>query len=770
MSFSGRAITRMLDGLVAAPRRVLLAALVLGAMSVSGLLTWPGPQYSLTVDSSLRALLPRDGHETAIFDKTAERYTSDDLLFVAWVDDELFTPERLAALKQFTRDVETIPGVEDVEGLATALRSTTYDDYTDVHAYLAVPPDTLAGALDIRDAAISNPLYAGYLVSRDGRGTLLAVRFATDLSAAVQLEIVEKIATASRAAAGDIEQFLSGPLYVRLAMSRLLLSDLLHVMPLAIAATLFVAALGFRHSHGVLVPLAANGLALGTMLAVFVRNGHALSYVTVILPPTVYVIGFAYAIHLVSDFDRQRAKGHNASIAARNSLRKMAAPVSFAALTTIIGFASLTSSDIDSIRLFGAYAAFGTALAWLATLGFVPAALALWPVKYRERVSHHGESRIATVLTGFAVKRNHWVLAAGFLLALWSVAGMFRIEVGTDYLANFSPKSVERQHFEQLNTLFAGAVPLQVVLSAEPVDTFKSRDALQAVADLQTWLLAQPEVGGVYSLIDYIAEIEQTLMPEDVDDDPVPATTALASHMILLGSGEDIRRFADSSFRSTLLQVRARSIASPDLNALSDRIVARLEKLPSGLEGHVTGSSYLIARTLDDVTRGQVLSMAASILPIFLILSWMLRSLRLGALALIPNVLPILAFFGILGWSGITLNLTTSLIAALVFGVAVDDTIHLLMRLRANADEIANRSSALRSTLEEIIRPVSLTTAGVALGFLALIDGELSSQSDFGTLAAITVGVAWLLDIGFTPALGLQMLKIDPRNRRDNIN
>ncbi|MFT4564353.1 MAG: putative RND superfamily exporter protein, partial [Gammaproteobacteria bacterium] len=724
MNFSERVITRVLEGLITAPSRVLLVALFLGAISISGLLSWPGPQFSLTVDPSLRALLPRDGKETAIFDETTARYTSDDLLFVAWVGDDLFTPTRLAALKKFTREVEEIPGVEDVEGLATALRSVTHDDYTDVHAYLADPPDTLAGALDIRDAATSNPLYAGYLISRDGRGTLLAVRFSPDLSAAVQLEIVEKIAAASRIAAGDTEQFLSGPLFVRLAMSRLLLSDLLHVMPLAVAATLFVAALGFRHFHGILVPLAANGLALTMMLAAFVRNGHALSYVTVILPPTVYVIGFAYAIHLISDFDRQRASGHSAGDAARNSLRKMAAPVSFAALTTIIGFASLTSSDIDSIRLFGGYAAFGTALAWLVTLTFVPAALAVWPLKYRKRASRSGGSRIAATLTEFAVRRKRWVLTAGFLLAVWSVVGMLRIEVGTDYLANFSPESTQRQHFERLNTLFAGAVPLQVVLSAEAVDTFKSRDALRAVAELQAWLLLQPEVGGVYSLLDYVAEIEQTLMPEDVDDDPVPASTALASHMILLGAGEDIRRFADSSFRTTLLQVRARSIASPDLNALSDRIVARLEKLPTGLEGHVTGSSYLIARTLDDVTHGQMLSMAASILPIFLILSWMLRSLRLGALALIPNILPILAFFGVLGWSGITLNLTTSLIAALVFGVAVDDTIHLLTRLRANADAIADRSAALRATLREIIRPVSLTTAGVALGFLALIDGE----------------------------------------------
>ena len=226
----------------------------------------------------------------------------------------------------------------------------------------------------------------------------------------------------------------------------------------------------------------------------------------------------------------------------------------------------------------------------------------------------------------------------------------------------------------------------------------------------------------------------------------------------MAGAGADVSRFTDSSFRSTLLPVRGRAVASADLNALSDRIQQHLQRLPPGLHGYVTGSSYLIARTLDDVTRGQLLSLVWSLVPIFAVLVWMLRSIRVAALALIPNVLPTLIFFGVLGWSGVPLNLTTRLIAAIVDGIAVDDTIHLLLRLRNAARTTTNGHAALGVALREVMRPVTFTTAGLALGFATLSGSELVSQSDLGRLAAMTIGIAWVLEFAFTPALGLHIL------------
>ena len=737
---------------VHAPRRVMVCAILLTTLALLRLVDWSNMTLALNVDPSIRALLPHGGDEIEIFESVRSRYASDDLLLVAWIADDLFTPATMAGIKRLTRRIEAMPGVEDVESLATALRVRVFDEYSEVQGYLAELPQTVAEAQAIRDAIAQNPLYAGYLVSSDGHGAMLSVRFNSELSAKSLIDIVANIDAASREEAGDVEAFSSGPLFVRLEISRLLLRDLYLVMPLAIVITLIVVAVGFRHTHGVVLPLLANSLALIVTLAIFVVAGHSLNYVTVILPPTIYVVGFAYSVHVISDFDRHFQAGLERKAATKAALADVALPVSLTALTTAIGFASLLLSSIDSIRLFGFYASLGTLLAWLAALSVVPAGLVLFPAKLGNQRASRLQA-LAPKLADLTERYGRGMLLAGITLAMISVIGALRIDVSTDYLKNFREDSAIRVNFERLNTVFSGAVPLQIVLEGDTVDVFKTPAALREVAELKTWLLAQSEVGGVYTLLDYIGVLERALAPDLVDDDPVPYSTGLASHLILLGGGEDVRRFAEPGFTSTLLQVRAREVASSDLNILTARIEQRLAKLPPGLRGHVTGSAQVIASTLDEVTRGQVFSLLAALIPIFFVLVAMFRSLKLAALALVPNALPILAFFGILGFSGITLNLTTSLVASVVLGIAVDDSIHFFVRLRALARGQRDENSAIRATITSVIRPVTFTSVGLALGFLTLMLGELRSQAEFGILAAITLLIAWLLDLSFTPAL-----------------
>ncbi len=736
------------------PQLVLGFAILLALWAAAQLVDWHDGRLRLEVDPSVRALLPRGGEEIERYESIRERYASDDLLLVAWTGADLFTPERLAALKRLTRSIEKIPGVDEVESLATALRVQVYDDYSDVSGYLSESPENIVEAEAIRDAVLADPLYAGYLVARDGTGVMLAVHFDPRLSARALIELVAEIAAMSKAEARGIEQYLSGPLYVRLEISRLLLRDLFRVMPLAVIATLIVVAAGFRHWHGVVLPLVSNAIALVLTLLAFQTAGHSLNYVTVILPPTIYVVGFAYAIHVVSDFDRNLRRLGDQTQAIKAALSECAIPVTLTALTTAIGFASLTISSIDSIRIFGLYASLGTVLAWLGALLVVPAGLQVCRDGHfklerdpRDLASWSGP------LANLATNRGGLLLTAGAVAVVAAVVGAGQIEVSTDYLDNFAPDNAVRVDFERMSSVFSGAVPLQVVIEGPSQDVFKTPTALREIERLKSWLQHQSEVGGVYTLLDYVGVLERALAPDLVDDDPVPASAGVISHLILLGGGEEVSRFAEPGFNSSLLQVRANVVASAELNALSDRIEGRLERLPEGYRGYVTGSSHVIARTLDSVTRGQVLSLLAALIPIYVVLMLMFRSIRLGTLALIPNVLPILAFFGILGFSGVTLNLTTSLVASVVLGIAVDDSIHFFARLKANARTTPSRHAAIRMTLAQILRPVTFTTIALGCGFITLISGELKSQIEFGLLAAVTLIIAWVLDITFTPAL-----------------
>jgi CRP-like cAMP-binding protein len=199
------------------------------------------------------------------------------------------------------------------------------------------------------------------------------------------------------------------------------------------------------------------------------------------------------------------------------------------------------------------------------------------------------------------------------------------------------------------------------------------------------------------------------------------------------------------------------TIDSGATSALIDRIEARMRHLPEPLRGRVTGSTALIAKTSDEVAFGQAASLGLAFLVIWGFLSVLFTSLRIGLVAMIPNALPVLVYFGALGWSGVTLNTTTGIVASMVLGIAVDDTIHVLSRYNVAARNKANQLEGVKEALVHVGRPVTLTSIALCLGFLVIGLSTLRAQAEFGRLAAFTLAAAWLLDMTLTPAIASRL-------------
>jgi hypothetical protein len=156
---------------------------------------------------------------------------------------------------------------------------------------------------------------------------------------------------------------------------------------------------------------------------------------------------------------------------------------------------------------------------------------------------------------------------------------------------------------------------------------------------------------------------------------------------------------------------------------------------------------------MDDIAIGQALSLGTAFGVIYLILALIFTSFRVGLIALIPNAMPVLIYFGVLGWTGVTLNTSTGLVACLVLGIAVDDTIHLMARFNAAAKKHANVNRGVIEALRSVGRPVTYTTLALCLGFLCIMLSDSNSQRDFAWLSALTLAVAWGVDVTFTPAI-----------------
>lgn len=748
---------RLLLRLARHPWLVVLATALALLVAVGLLRLQPHTLAALALDPALASFVPDRGDALARFEFARKRFGDDDVLLVVWQSPRLFTAERLGRLHALSAALETLPGVLRVDSLATALAVRSSDGMLEIDTLLPAPPDGEDAALAVRDAALANPLLRGTLVSADGTTSLLAVAFDRRLTAPALFALSDEIARLSREHAGDIAQWLTGPTHVRIEISRLLRADLMRILPLAVGVTVLVAALAMRTLRGLIMPVLVTGGAVVGTLSLFVALGYAFNFVTVLIVPVIFIVGFAYSVHMVAAIDEAVAGGLLPGAAVARALREVAGTITLNAALETVGFLSFAVSSIPAIREFGLFAACGIALAWLGALVLVPAGFSLHGYRAPPRRGDGVLPRWALRLARFDLRYRRQLLFAGAAAMLLAAMLATRIEVGTDYLSVPPPRAGIAEDFAKASAAFGGLVPIKVVVDTDVPGAFKDPKQLAHIVELQRWLSSQPEIGQVSSLVDYLGVLYRAFVPDAPSGLVLPPSRELADQLLLLGAGNDVERYADRRFDSTVLRVMARPAATAELAPLIARIEERLHALPGHLHGHVTGSAVLLVEAIDDITRGQILSLATTALVIYAVLAWLFASFRVGALALVPNLMPIAAFFGVLGATGIPLDVTTSLVAPIMLAIVIDDTVHFMARYNVEARRSANEARGLERAMVGTIRPIAYSTLGLVCGFLALGASELRNEALFGLLAAGTMLLAWLLDLTFTPALASRM-------------
>jgi predicted RND superfamily exporter protein len=395
----------------------------------------------------------------------------------------------------------------------------------------------------------------------------------------------------------------------------------------------------------------------------------------------------------------------------------------------------------------------------LAAITWAPAILALLrePPPRGERHGPTAFDRLLGRLGVFDYDHAGGVFLAAAALGAAALAGIPRIEINSTLVSNFGSDTQVRRAVEAVNRHLGGAGQLQVVLEADRPGAFQEPADLRAIEELQAWLAGQPEVTGSTSIADYLKLLHRGFSGGDEAAHRIPDSRPLVAQLLFFGSSDDMAGFADSQYQVANVRVRTTALDSGDLSPLVRRVEARLAELPGHLRGRVTGNVVLLAKTNDEIAWGQALSVSSAFGSIFAIMSLLFMSVRIGLISMLPNVLPVLLYFGTLGWSGITLNVTTGLVASIVLGIAVDDTIHFLARFNADARRTASEREGVRQALMHVGRPVSYSTAALCLGFLALALSSLRQQAEFGVLASVTLLLAWCCDMTFTPAIAARI-------------
>ena len=764
-------MSELLAGVIYRWRFALSAFFILGAIALS-------PRANITViDNDVTAWFSRDDPVYKDYERLRAEFPGTRVLIVALEADSadlLFSRPTLRAIAEITSDIERVDTVQQVYSLATAtivkalpVRQPGADANND--GGIDVRP--LLENLDARDPAeirklaLADDLMRGDLISGDGRTTAIIVSFDEDRIDEVRAGVIERIhrIVDPRLPAG-VSAFYNGSLEISETYNRVTLDNQRKFTPPILLFTVLAIYLSFRSWRKTALAMVAIVVSILWTLGLYSLLGYSYNVLASMLVPLIVVLAIADDVHIMQHWDEERRQGTTEQ-AFKRTVAHLAAPLLGASATTALGMLSLATSNVVAVRSFGAGSAIGIMVDFVISLVLMPTLLSL--VKPETGEAPHERYFIAPLraTARFSCAHPGRVLAITMAIGIVAALGIVRLRVDTNHIAFFSANHPLGRSAAVIDRDLGGVYSFQIMLEGAP-DSMKTPDTLQRLDRLQQSLRAFPHVRKVTSIADYVKRINKELNDgrEEANVIPADADTIAQELFVFALGGEgrhELERIVASDYSRAMISIKLSAMSSDlllDQVESADRL-AKEAFAGSGISVLTTGSGRLFA-TLDHyLVMSQLSSFSTAFFTVFGVIFIVFRSFRFGLLTIAPNLLPVLAVLGVMGFLDISMNIATVMVASVALGVVDDDTIHFINRYRREAAAGATTDQAIETATAHEGR-ASLTTAIInCAGYAVLLLSEYKPTAWFGGLLALTMLTAFLAEVFILPAT----IKLMPR-------
>ncbi|MCI5106886.1 MAG: MMPL family transporter [Pseudomonadales bacterium] len=573
----------------------------------------------------------------------------------------------------------------------------------------------------------------------------------------------------------------------------------------------------FRSFSAVLWPMLTITASMAWTWGITVWLGITVSQMISLTVLLVFAVGIADCVHVMSAYFSFRRQGNEHYAALSHAYGKTGLAIMVTTITTMAGVLALTTSDLIPIQVFGFMSAAGVFMAFFFTVLLLPILLDIWhpgsaragDASFADRLGKRWtdlyvgkKALIALVfvlasflllgpwvgsyIVGIAgltyvvvnwqhqilsfvpylVARRPWFILMSFLSVLALCAwGTSQVRIDSNMTELLREDSPIRIAYETVDENMAGAQSMVVMIDTGTPDGLYEPALLQAVDDLQTRIESRyaDQVARTNSLANIVKDTYEIMNDGDPDYYRIPESRQLISQLLYLfnsANPEDRRNLVSDDYSRSHITLNIYNAGSYQYQQFFSEIGEDIEttfaplreEFPE-LDVYLTGSMALLMRMADEVARSQFSSFTFAIAVISVIMIITLGSLQGGVMAMIPNIIPALLGFGLMGLLGISLDTDTLLIAPLIIGIAVDDTIHFMTHYRVELIKTGSISEALRSTIRDVGQAVMFTTMVLGLGFALLSFSDYLGMAKMGFFGSAAIFVALLCDLFLIPAM-----------------
>ncbi len=772
----------------------------------------------IVVDTSTEAFFYKDDPEMVAYDQFREQFGRDEIVVAAIRTPEVFTVSFLKKLRVLHNELEkNVPHLNDITSLVNVTAVRGEKDELIIEELMENWPDDnqkLTEYIDfIKAYAQPHRLYRDYLLSEDGKYTAIILEadafsaepdtddtkdFDTDfeeepgtsgdneiesgqisnrkLSDKEKEAFVKSILNITRNhSTEDFPIFTAGSPLLAFSIHQRMQKDVPRFMAIAVIIIFLVLFILFRRISGVLLPLIVVAFSMVSTLSLFALFQRPFAVVTQIIPSFIISVGVCDSVHLLAVFYRQFSKGASKEDAMAYAMGHSGLAILMTSLTTAGGLLSFSGAKIAPIADLGIFASAGVILAFLYTIFLLPALLAFFPIRRKEKTRNYSNIFFDRLLMGignFATGKPWLVMIVTFFIIGISAYGITKLRFSHNPLAWFPDDDPFRISTTVIDKGMKGSMTLEAIVDTKKKNSLYQPDIMNKLDEFNRVAESMTEsdlfIGKSISVVDTLKQINKALHANDDEHYLVPQDSELIAQEFILfenGGTDDLENQIDSQYSKARITIKLPWVDANTYTNIQKKIVAKLEETFQDIGTvTITGMISLLSRTIYNVIVTMMTSYIIAFVVITIMMILLIGSIKYGLVSMIPNLLPIVIAMGGMGYAGMNLDLSNILIGSIIIGLAVDDTVHFFHNFRRYSINTGNVKFSVQETLLTTGRALLFTSVVLAAGFFVFVASDMKNLVNFGVISGLAIITALLADIILAPAL---MMIIAPTNEMD---
>ncbi len=765
-------VTRYANWVVNHPWIVIFSTLLLVAAAASGM-------RFVKFTTDYRVFFSEDNPELVAFDALESVYTkNDNVMFVITPKDgNVFSPETLQTIKQLTKEAWQTPHSIRVDSITNYQHTAAQNDDLTVKDLVAdddiLDPPTLHS---IKEIALNEPLLIRRLISPTGHVTGVNITIqlpGIDKSKEVPetVAFVRALAQKTEASNPNIEIRLSGMTMMNNAFAESSQADMKSLVLLSFVLMLITLALLIRGLTGTLGTFFVILFSIMTAMGIGMYIGFPITPPSASTPSIVLTVAIANSVHILVTFLHAMRDGSDQKTAMIESLRINMQPVFLASATTAIGFLTMNFADVPPFKHLGTMVSIGVLASFFLSVYFLPAFMTLLPVKVKSH-KHRG-SLLMGKLGNFVVVNNKRLLWGMVIFSVVLISFLPKNELNDVFVHYFDETVSFRKDADYMTENLTGLYIIDYSLEAKEPGGVSDPEYLQEVEKFGQWYREQSETLHVNTITDIMKRLNRNMHGDDDAWYKTPEARDLAAQYLLLYEmslpyGLDLNNQINIDKSATRFTVTLKTVSTNQLLGIEERAQNWLRQNTHTIaKAHGTGTSIMFAHIGKANIKSMLMGTAVALVLISFILIFALKSLKIGLISMIPNLIPAALGFGLWGILVGEIGLGLSVVAGMTLGIVVDDTVHFLSKyLRARREKKLSPPDAVRYAFTSVGLALVITSVVLVVGFAVLAFSSFYLNAGMGTLTAIVIAFALLADFLLLPPL----LMMFDKERKDEVS